>query len=129
MADGHETSLSDMQKMQMQEVLKYITMTKHFIGLSSMIMSNDVFNSLSAEQQNILVEEAKAAAEWCSAEYEKQDAEALQMFKDAGVEIVEVDTTPFKEATQVVYSQDVFPGLTDGIYEKLQAELEAIRSK
>lgn len=129
MADGHETSLSDMQKMQMQEVLKYITMTKHFIGLSSMIMSNDVFNSLSAEQQNILVEEAKAAAEWCSAEYEKQDAEALQMFKDAGVEIVEVDTTPFKEATKVVYSQDVFPGLTDGIYEKLQAELEAIRSK
>ena len=128
MADGHETSLSDMQKMQMQEVLKYITMTKHFIGLSSAVMSNEVFNSLSEEQQNIMIEEFKAGAEWCSAEYEKQDAEALQMFKDAGVEIVEIDATELKEATKVVYTQEVFPNLSPDIYEKLQAELEKIRA-
>ncbi len=128
LADGHETSLSDMAKMQMQEVLKYITMTKHFIGLSSAVMSNEVFNSLSEEQQNILVEEFKNAAEWCSAEYEKGDAEALEMFKAAGVEIVEIDTTAFKEATKAIYSQDVFPTLSPDIYERLQAELTKIRA-
>ena len=48
--------------------------------------------------------------------------------KDAGVEIVEIDTTELKEATKVVYTQEVFPNLSPDIYEKLQAELEKIRA-
>ena len=128
-ADANESSISDLANMQMQEVLKYITITNHFIGTSSAVMSNEVFNSLSPEQQDIMLEEFKAAADVCSEEFEQAGIIALDVMKDAGVEIIEgIDITPFKEATKVVYSQETFPDMSPDIYERIQEELEKIRS-
>lgn len=127
-ADANESSISDLANMQMQEVLKYITITNHFIGTSSAVMSNDVFNSLTPEQQELMIEEFKAAADVCSEEFAQDDIEAIDVMKEAGVEIVEgIDLTPFKEATKVVYSQETFPDLSPDIYERIQTELEKIR--
>ena len=129
-ADANESSISDLANMQMQEVLKYITITNHFIGTSSAVMSNEVFNSLSPEQQTIMLEEFKAAADVCSEEFAQDDIEARKVMEDAGVEIIEgIDLTPFKEATKVVFSQETFPDLSPDIYDRIQAELEKIRAK
>jgi TRAP-type C4-dicarboxylate transport system substrate-binding protein len=129
LADANESSLADLAQMQMQEVVKYITLSGHFIGTSSAVMSNEVFNKLSEEQQAILIEEFQNAAEVCSQEYAEKEGEARKVFEDAGVEFVEVDKEPFKELTKVVYSQEVFPNMSPGIYEKLQEELTKIRGK
>lgn len=127
-ADANESSISDLANMQMQEVLKYISISNHFIGTSSAVMSNDVFNSLSKEQQDIMLEEFKAAADVCSEEFAEADIKAVEVMKEAGVEIVEIDTTDMKEATKVVYSQETFPDLSADVYERIQAELEKIRA-
>jgi tripartite ATP-independent transporter DctP family solute receptor len=129
LADANETSISDMTQMQMQEVLKYISLTRHFIGTSSAVMSKKVFDGLTPEQQQIIIEEFKKAAEVCSADYEEKEAEAEKIMKDAGITILEVDRTPFIEKSKVIYSQKTFPNLSPDIYERLQAELVAIRAK
>ncbi|MFA6808177.1 MAG: TRAP transporter substrate-binding protein DctP, partial [Eubacteriales bacterium] len=129
LADGCESSIPDLAKMQMQEVISSISLTGHFIGTSSAVMSNEVFNKLSPEQQEIMVEEFKNAAEVCSEEYATQEVEARKVFEDAGVEFIEVDKTPFKEMTKVIYSQETFPNMSPGIYDKLQVELAKIRAK
>lgn len=128
LADANESSIPDLAKMQMQEVVKYITLTGHFIGTSSAVMSNDVFNTLTPEQQTIILEEFQNAAEVCSQEYAEQEVVARKVFEDAGVQFIEVDKTPFKEMTKVIYSKEIFPNMSPDIYEKLQAELTKIRA-
>ena len=129
LADANESSIADLAQMQMQEVLKYISMTNHFIGTSSAVMSNQVFNTLSQEQQDILLEEFKNAAEMCSEGYAEKEVLAKEIMNKAGVEFVEVDRTPFKEATRIIYSQEIFPDLSPDIYDRIQAELQKIRAK
>lgn len=128
-ADANESSISDLANMQMQEVLKYISISNHFIGTSSAVMSNEVFNSLTPEQQAIMIEEFKAAADVCSEEFAQADIKAVETMKNAGVEIIEIDTADMKEATKKVYSQETFPELSSDVYERLQKTLEDIRAK
>lgn len=123
LADANESSIADLAQMQMQEVVKNISLTGHFIGTSSAVMSSKVFDSLTPEQQTIIIEEFRNAAEVCSQEYADLEIVARQKFEDAGVEFITVDKEPFKEMTKVVYSQEIFPNLSPDIYEKLQAEL------
>ncbi len=124
LADAHETSLSDMAQMQMQEVISSVTMTNHFIGTSSAVMSNDVFMTMSEEQQTIVLEEFANAAEVCSAEYEVRDVEARAQFEELGIKFIEPTEealAEFREKTAVVYSPDIFPGMTADIYDQLRA--------
>lgn len=129
LADANESSIPDLAQQQMQEVLKYIMYTKHFIGTSSAMMSNAVFNTLSKEQQDIMIEEFKKAAEVCSEGYAKKEIDAKAVMEKAGVQFIDVDREPFKEATKVIYSQQIFPELSPNVYDRIQAELTKIRAK
>lgn len=127
LADANESSIADLAQMQMQEVLKYISLTGHFIGTSSAVMSKKVFDSLTPEQQTIVLEEFRNAAEYCSEKYAENEIVARKKMADAGVEFIEVDKTPFIEATKAVYSAKIFPGMSDDIYDRLKAEIKEIR--
>ncbi len=124
--EGYEMPNGDDFDMGMGEILNYKTETGHFIGLSSVMMSEAVWQSLSEEQRTIMQEEFDAGAVYNNELIEEFDSTGRQGLIDQGVEIIEVDREEWREAAQPYY--ETLPGWEDGAYDLLFEELEAIRA-
>lgn len=125
--EAMESSTSDIAGNQFWEILDHLFITKHFLGTSAVMLSAEVFDSLTPEQQEIVEEEFKKGAIRNNELSDIAEAEAEQLMKDNGVEIHEIDLTEFKEASKAYF--DNMPGLSSDIYERIQKELEKIRNK
>ena len=120
--DGQDNTTANFVKNKYAEVQKYFTVTNHIYTAEPLIINLDKFNSLTADQQNALIEAAQEAAEYereLSIEAEESD---LQAIKDAGVEVTEItDKAPLIEAAQVVY--DAYKDQYGDMIEKIRTEL------
>lgn len=115
--DGQENPAMAILDGKIYEVNQYLSITEHFYSPAELLISADLFNSLSAEQQEAI---KKAAAEAC--EYQREQAgefnqSKLDTLEENGMLITEVDKTSFQEATQVVYDtyQDEYGAQLDEI--------------
>jgi tripartite ATP-independent transporter DctP family solute receptor len=105
----------------LQEVTSVLTKTGHINLITGLVTSAPWFDSLPAELQKVLRDEALKAGDIAS--YGTQDALA-QIEADLtakGMTINEIDVTPFKEATAGVYDKLGYGALRD--------ELQAIAAK
>lgn len=95
------------------EVLKYMTKTGHINLITGLIASAGWFDSLPAEDQKIVREEALKAGDIAS--YGTRDAisKIEDELKADGMIINDVDTTPFRKATAVVYDKLGYGDLRD----------------
>ena len=106
---------------KLSEVTSVLTKTGHINLITGLVTSGPWFDSLPAELQTLLREEALKAGDIAS--YGTQDA-LTKIEADlvaAGMTINEIDVTPFKEATAGVYDKLGYSALRD--------ELQAITSK
>ncbi|AUG55495.1 C4-dicarboxylate TRAP transporter substrate-binding protein [Thalassospira marina] len=103
--DGTEAQLPAVVGANLQEVITHITKTGHINLITGLVTSAAWFDSLPEDLQKILREESLKAGDIAS--YGTRDALASieQKLKDGGVEVTDIDTTPFKEATKVVYDK------------------------
>lgn len=118
--DGTEVQLPAFVGANLDEVISDITKTGHINLITGLVTSADWFDSLPEDLQTILREEALAAGDIAS--YGTQDALA-QIEADlveAGVNIHEIDVTPFVEATAVVYDELGYASMRDAVQEILQ---------
>ena len=94
-------------------------MTSHFIAWVNLIASEQWFETLPEDVQQLLLEEGrKAGDEMTRLTLEKQN-EYLEQFRNAGVTIVEdVDVAAFQEATAPTYQ--AFPKWTPGLHGTIQ---------
>ena len=60
--DGAENPLSTLYGRKLHEVAKYLILDGHVLNFTTWVCSNDWFNSLTEEQQNILLETGKEAS-------------------------------------------------------------------
>ena len=125
--DGIEGSEFTNIGTKVYELLKNVARTQHFLGTCGVYISTQVWEKIPEEYRTIVAEEfAKGALEMV--EIGKRDlGEVTAKLESYGVKFNEVDKKAFVEATKSIY--ETFPGLTPGIYDKLQAELEKIRAK
>ena len=80
----------------MQEVCKYVNVSNHIIGPTTISVSEQVFQKLTEEQQNILTEAAKEACEFgLNATKDGSDANFAAL-EDAGLEVVDTDVDSLK---------------------------------
>lgn len=117
--DGQENPAMAILDGKIYEVNQYLSLTEHFYSPAELLMSADLFNSLTLEQQEGV---KKAAAEACA--YQREQAgefnqSKLDTLKENGMTITEVDKTSFQEATQSVY---------DDYQDKYGAQLDEIRA-
>ena len=121
--DGVENPFSTLYARKCQEVCSYLSMTAHQKILSLFFVSTDWFNSLSEEAQAALIQVATEAGDVFSKEMmPKDNAVALEAFKEAGVEIIEdVDIAAFKQATLSVYEN-----WSVDVYNLIQEQMAAI---
>ena len=119
--DGQENPITNIDAINLDEVQDYISLSSHQLS-SNLVIIGEVWNELSAEQQEALtaaVEEAMIQEPDCAAEAEE---EILAGWRESGnMEIVEdVDREAFRELAE--------PYLRDNFDEAQLEVLEAIRS-
>ena len=103
--DSVEVQLPAGQGSKLFEVTKVVTKTGHINLITGLVTSAKWFASLPADQQKILREEALRAGDVASYGTRDRLAEIEKGLKAAGMTIDEIDVTPFKNATAVVYDK------------------------
>ncbi len=116
--DGAEQPIANYKSNSFQEVAPYMILDGHTLGAIQVIITDDAWNKLSADQQNILMEAGKAASEYNRSISEEKENAVLEELKAGGTTIVEVDDiTPWQEAVKPVIDANI-KGLED-YYQKL----------
>lgn len=101
--DGVDNSIPVLTGDSMHEVAKYLSKTEEFITPNPILVSKKVFDSLSSElQQGVLDAGAAMADKWNNEIWSGAVEEQTQVMVDAGVSINEVDKDAFKAAVQPV---------------------------
>jgi tripartite ATP-independent transporter DctP family solute receptor len=103
--DGCEAQYPAIYGARLYEVVKYISETGHFHLLSPLVVGINWFNSLPQDYQNILMEVAAEAGDYASQLTLKRIDDYKSEMVNSGVTILEVDTTPFREATAPLYEE------------------------
>ena len=117
-----EAPLPTMWASKFYEQAKFAALTAHMIAWDPVVMSETVYQSMPADLQEIVLEEAGAAADLMTKLKTQEERDILPKFRGAGVTVIEdVDRDAFRRATAVVY--DRYPGFTPGIKGTVQGLL------
>ena len=119
--DGQENPVNVLYSYKLWETQKYVTLTRHAYASAVITMSQDVFDKLPADVQDIFAQSAQEAAEYERAWVADNETAQLQSLKDNGMEVIETpDLDSFKAAVQSVY--DSYPQYADYM-SRIQSEL------
>ena len=122
-ADAAESPSPLLYSARLYEPCKYLIKTEHLVAATAIVMSEEVYQSLSPEAQEAIDSCADIFADEVVDKVLANEQEYDQMLQDEGVQIIEVDKTEFIEAAQE--TPEHFPEWPEGIYERVQ---EAIAS-
>ena len=101
--DGAEQPIANYKSNAFPEVAPYMILDGHTLGAVQVIITDDAWNKLSAEQQNILMEAGAAASQYNREISEQKENEVLEELKADGVTVIDVDDkTPWQDAVKDV---------------------------
>lgn len=106
--DGEEINLVSIATQSHYEVLKYISVINFYAFTSAMTFNLDWFNSLSAEDQALILECSAEAKAYATEQAAKTDAESLQTCMDNGLEVNYIEGAErqeFIDAIQPIYEE------------------------
>lgn len=124
--DGVENPLSTLYGQSFQEVAKYILLTGHIKNFTTWCIGTDYLNTLTKEQQELLISTGEEAGLYNNELQEAADEDYAQKMRDAGVEITELtdeQLAEWKEAAQSFYEKGSIFGWSDGLYDTTQAAM------
>lgn len=97
--DGAEQPIANYKSNAFQEVAPNLILDAHTLGAIQVIITDEAWDKLTEEQQNILMEAGKAASEFNRKISEEEENKVLDALKAEGVNVVEVpDMAPWQEA-------------------------------
>ena len=114
--DGQENPLSVIYANGLQEVQKYISLTQHLYSPFVVFMNLDKFNSLSEEQQQIIMDAATETTPYQREISRQYDEEILEAMREEGNVISELTLEEEDEWLAVVEEANIF----DMIKENMQ---------
>ncbi|HIX90462.1 MAG TPA: C4-dicarboxylate TRAP transporter substrate-binding protein [Candidatus Agathobaculum pullicola] len=126
--DAVENPITSLYNRSFQEVAKYLVKNEHILATSMWICGESFFNTLTEEQQQILIECADEAGLYNNELYDAATEEAEQGMKDAGVTVTEL--TDEEKAQWVEAAQPFFEnatqslGWTEGLYDTVRGIAE-----
>ncbi len=118
-ADAQENPLPTIQAKKFYEPNPHINLTGHITDALLTIIGGPAKGKLSAEDLDTLRAILKEAADKCTQDIVKSEQDLVAWFKGEGVNVHEVDRTPFREATVKLHNG---PAATwsQETYDKLQ---------
>ncbi|MDR7126366.1 TRAP transporter substrate-binding protein [Pseudotabrizicola sp. 4114] len=121
--DGAENNAPSFESTRHYEVAKYYTLDEHLMVPEALVVSKTLWDSLSAEDQDIFREAAREAAQSQRTLWAAREAASAGILRGAGVQFIEVaDKQPFIDAMTPVYDRFV---TTDEL-RKLLADIQAV---
>lgn len=103
--DGAENNPPSYLTSRHYEVAKYYSLDEHLMLPDILIISTNIWESLSEQQQEWIQAAADSSAKYQRELWAKAEQEALETVKAAGVEIIYPDKTPFIEATTSIFEE------------------------
>lgn len=103
--DGLEVSNALSWTLNVYEAAKYYAITEHLYSTCPVVMSTKKWNSMSEEDQQILLDCIEQATTYEEDLAQQMNNDCLQNLIDAGVEVTYPDKTPFFEAGAAVYDE------------------------
>lgn len=101
--DGAEQPIANYKSNAFPEVAPNLILDGHTLGAIQVVITDEAWNKLTEEQQNILMEAGKYASEFNRRISEEAENKVLDQLKAEGVNVVEVeDITPWQEAVKGV---------------------------
>ena len=106
--DGAEQPIANYKSNAFPEVAPYMILDGHTLGAIQVIITDEAWNKLSADQQKILMEAGKVASEYNRSISEEKEKEVLEQLKADGVHVIDVtDKTPWQNAVKAVIDENV----------------------
>ncbi|WP_366657682.1 TRAP transporter substrate-binding protein [Fodinicurvata sp. EGI_FJ10296] len=122
--EAHENSLASPYTRQMWEVQDYIIMTNHLSFPWHWVASAQWWETLSEDQQTLITEAVEEARQHGMQVEDENDAYYREALTENGMEFIEVDTAPFREAAQPAIDR-ALADMADGVAEDIDAAIEA----
>lgn len=126
--DGAENPLATLYGRKLHEVAKYLILDGHVLNFTTWVMSADLFNSLTPEQQDLLVSTGEEAGLYNNDLVDESNDDYLQKMKDEGVTVVEPTEEVldgFREKAAAFYEKGDTFGWSDGLYDTVRAAMGA----
>lgn len=135
--DGEGNSYALLWDSKHQEVLKYATEVNYNYSSDIVVMNKDLFDEMSEEQQDIIMEAGEEAMHWQRDVANEREDEAKQQFIDYGIEVYEPtedEMLEWKQATEPVWDKfvtenEVDPQYVDLVLETLGKDRDDIFNK
>ena len=115
--DAAEANYGSLAGSKLYETRKVVSETGHQIMFAAFVTSKAFFDKLPKDQQQVLLEEGKAAGAELTRLTLESDQAYAELLKQHGVQIIkDVDVEAF--AAKAIQAYEVVPGLTPGIVER-----------
>jgi len=101
--DGAENNPPSYYTSRHYEVAKYYSLDEHTSIPDVLLISTIVWNSLSEQEQQWLIEAARESAQYQKQLWKEASDEALRVVQEAGVQVVYPDKAPFIAGVQPLY--------------------------
>ncbi|QIK39787.1 TRAP transporter substrate-binding protein [Pontivivens nitratireducens] len=102
--DGQENPVNVVHSFQLNETQTNMTMTRHSYAPAIFVMSLPVWNNLSEEAQEIVLQSAQEAAEYERELNAEQESQQLEELRASGMNVIDdADLSAFSEAVAPVY--------------------------
>ncbi|HEV7253390.1 MAG TPA: sialic acid TRAP transporter substrate-binding protein SiaP [Mesorhizobium sp.] len=95
--EAQENPLTTIEAKKFFEVQKHIVLTGHIVDHLNTIVSQTVWNQLSDEDKAIFTEVMQEAAARATEKIVARETELVQVFKDRGITVTEVDRADFEK--------------------------------
>ena len=120
--DGQDNPLPNVENMKFYEVMEQIVLTSHLVGYDLLVVSGDAWAAMTPEQQTAVQAAATAAIDTSQAAHIAREAELVQKFKDAGLNIYEPDVAAFRTHVQEQYmNSDLAKDWPEGVVDRINA--------
>lgn len=126
--DGAENPLATLYGRKLQEVAKNLILDGHVLNFTTWVMSADLFNNLTQEQQELLVSTGEEAGFFNNDLVDASNDEYLHKMKDEGVTVVEPTEEVldgFREKAAAFYEKGDTFGWSEGLYDTVRAAMGA----
>ena len=103
--DGQENPLSVIYHFNLYEVQNHLALTRHVYNSMVHVMSKQVWDQLTPEQQAIIREESEAAGNFMRTELQKEEARLVEQLEDVGMEVTRPDRAEFRAKMGPAYDR------------------------
>jgi len=118
--DAQENPLTTIEAKKFYEVQKHIVLTGHIVDHVNTVISGQLWNRLNNAERKMFVDVAQEASAKATADIVAREKELVAVFKQRGLNVVDVNTAEFRDAVLKSVPFEQF-GYQKGDWERIQA--------